>query len=323
MNKLLFGAGLALFAGIAASSCSDEMNTQEARNKCFEDLLPYVAGYYLPYSGDPAGGSSSSSNGNALPSECETADDCPRADEPRCADALCVAGKCGFLFKPVAKVESQIQGDCVSQYCDGQGKVIALPDGEDVYNDGKQCTIDKCESGVAKNIPMPDGGKCPETGIGVCFDGECVDCINPEAPLCPGGLACDFTTCEPASCSNSIFEPGLGETAFDCGGPCSPCPVGFGCKVAGDCIQGVCQGGLCKAPSCVDGVKNDGETGIDCGGSPSCPLCKTGETCELPSDCASGVCWAGLCQAPTCNDGIANGDEQSVDCGGVCAACGG
>ncbi len=49
------------------------------------------------------------------------------------------------------------------------------------------------------------------------------------------------------------------------------------------------------APSCSDGIKNQGETGIDCGGP--CPACTNG---------------------PTCSDGIQNGDEEGVDCGGSC-----
>lgn len=47
---------------------------------------------------------------------------------------------------------------------------------------------------------------------------------------------------------------------------------------------------------CLDGVQNNGETGVDCG----------------------GVCEA----CPTCNDGIQNGDEAGIDCGGTnCAVC--
>lgn len=48
--------------------------------------------------------------------------------------------------------------------------------------------------------------------------------------------------------------------------------------------------------TCVDGVQNGNETGIDCGGD--CDPC------------------------PTCDDGIQNGDEEGVDCGGSeCDAC--
>lgn len=47
--------------------------------------------------------------------------------------------------------------------------------------------------------------------------------------------------------------------------------------------------------SCSDGIQNQGETGVDCGGP--CPACAT------------------------CNDGIQNQGETGVDCGGPCPAC--
>lgn len=51
-----------------------------------------------------------------------------------------------------------------------------------------------------------------------------------------------------------------------------------------------------QEPSCNDGIQNQNETSIDCGG-----VC--------PSAC------------PTCTDGIRNQGEASVDCGGPCPAC--
>ena len=47
--------------------------------------------------------------------------------------------------------------------------------------------------------------------------------------------------------------------------------------------------------SCNDGIQNQGEQDIDCGGP--CEAC------------------------PTCSDGIQNGDETDVDCGGSCTPC--
>jgi uncharacterized delta-60 repeat protein len=53
---------------------------------------------------------------------------------------------------------------------------------------------------------------------------------------------------------------------------------------------------VCYAlPTCCDGVQNQGETGVDCGGP--CPIC------------------------PTCSDGLQNQGELAIDCGGPCAAC--
>jgi hypothetical protein len=48
-------------------------------------------------------------------------------------------------------------------------------------------------------------------------------------------------------------------------------------------------------PTCTDGIQNQGETGVDCGGS--CPAC------------------------PTCSDGIQNQGEIGIDCGGPCPLC--
>lgn len=48
-------------------------------------------------------------------------------------------------------------------------------------------------------------------------------------------------------------------------------------------------------PTCSDGILNQGETGIDCGGP--CPSC------------------------PTCSDGIQNQGEYGIDCGGPCPSC--
>jgi hypothetical protein len=50
-----------------------------------------------------------------------------------------------------------------------------------------------------------------------------------------------------------------------------------------------------SGPTCTDGIQNQGETGIDCGGP--CPACAT------------------------CNDGIQNQGETGIDCGGPCAPC--
>jgi hypothetical protein len=50
-----------------------------------------------------------------------------------------------------------------------------------------------------------------------------------------------------------------------------------------------------KTGTCTDGVKNQDETGVDCGGV--CSPC------------------------PSCADGIQNQGEEDIDCGGPCTAC--
>ena len=57
--------------------------------------------------------------------------------------------------------------------------------------------------------------------------------------------------------------------------------------------------------TCSDGIKNQDETGVDCGGV--CQPCPDQDQ-NLPS-------------VETCSDGIKNQDETGVDCGGVCQPC--
>ncbi len=73
--------------------------------------------------------------------------------------------------------------------------------------------------------------------------------------------------------------------------------------------------------SCSDGVKNGGETDIDCGGDPDtgCGKCTGSMACKLDEDCAIGNCISNLCI--DCGDGVKNGDETDVDCGGSCTGC--
>lgn len=65
--------------------------------------------------------------------------------------------------------------------------------------------------------------------------------------------------------------------------------------IVDDSLAGCSAGVSC--PTCDDGVQNQDETGVDCGGA--------------------------ICNAcPTCDDGIQNQDETGVDCGGaICNAC--
>lgn len=78
-------------------------------------------------------------------------------------------------------------------------------------------------------------------------------------------------------------------------------------------------------PNCNDGILNNGEFDVDCGGN--CPN-------DCPPSCVNGVwdpdfgeldvdCGGPNCDAcPTCNDEIMNGDEIGIDCGGTeCEPC--
>lgn len=89
------------------------------------------------------------------------------------------------------------------------------------------------------------------------------------------------------------------------------------CRIATDCASLVCSPeGKCIAATATDGVKNQGETDVDCGG-PMAPACANTKKCAAGSDCTSLVCTGAICQAPTFTDGAKNGTETDVDCGGA------
>ena len=70
------------------------------------------------------------------------------------------------------------------------------------------------------------------------------------------------------------------------------------------------------APNDTDGIKNNGETDIDCGG-PNAKKCAVGKTCVAGPDCGLGYCPAATCVAPSASDSVQNGTETDVDCGGA------
>ena len=90
-----------------------------------------------------------------------------------------------------------------------------------------------------------------------------------------------------------------------------------------DCGYRTCLNSICVAPNCHDGIRNEGESDVDCGGNNNfCPRCGTGRHCTLKLDCADKVCSGQMCAAPACNDQLQNGLESDIDCGGPCAPCG-
>jgi len=155
-------------------------------------------------------------------------------------------------------------------------------------------------------------GKCA-TGQKCLLGVDCVDGV------CDAGTL----TCGAPTCMDGVKNGA--ETDVDCGGPtCMDCAPGKLCGNPADCTSGVCSGNplKCQAPTCMDGVKNQDETDVDCGGL-VCGDCANGKSCNMDGDCVSAYCNAlKLCAAPTCVDLAKNGMETDVDCGGaMCPKC--
>lgn len=167
----------------------------------------------------------------------------------------------------------------------------------DVFPEEEVCGDEKdndCD-GVVDNDCVCVTSETRECGtdVGICQKGVEI-CINNTWTNCTGGITPLFENLANGTCSNQVDDDCDGkvdseeedcvivnlcisrqrdfdETGIDCGGPtCPPCPVGQGCNVTFDCQQGLtCSGFVCSAiavESCFDGVQNQNETGIDCGG---------------------------------------------------------
>ncbi len=80
-----------------------------------------------------------------------------------------------------------------------------------------------------------------------------------------------------------------------------------------------CGGSCPPCFTCFDRQLNQDETDIDCGGM-LCKKCINDMQCVRDSDCESNYCNPnGVCANPSCNDGFQNHDEEGIDCGGSCA----
>ncbi len=80
-------------------------------------------------------------------------------------------------------------------------------------------------------------------------------------------------------------------------------------------------GTMTPTATCTDGIKNDAETDVDCGGG-VCGKCADKKACVAATDCSVGSCINKVCAAaPTCTDAMKNGSETDVDCGGTCGKC--
>ncbi len=214
-----------------------------------------------------------------------------------CSDNVTSANEtdtdCGGTCPPCADGKTCAAGsDCQSGLCQG-GKCAPAPPG----------CVDGMKSGTESDVDC--GGSCKACGVGgICFAHN--DCSSGH---------CSAGTCTAAATCSNAQKDGT-ETDIDCGGPsCTPCLQGKQCKWHGDCASATCVSGACKEASCSDGVVNQQESDVDCGGT--CGPCAAGKKCVTNTDCVTGACSGGLCGS--CGNGIQDPGEDGIDCGGGCA----
>jgi hypothetical protein len=215
------------------------------------------------------------------------------------SDVDCGGGACTRCAKGKG---CTYDADCASGLCHLSDHVCGGPTCDDKRKDGDETDVD-C------------GASCPPCAISAeCrVDADCVSkaCYSGRPQRCLLDHCLD---------GHKDFD----ETDRDCGGAtCPRCIDDEGCKQDSDCHSGHCQlqRGTCLTQLCFDGVRNNLESDVDCGGG-ICKACALGQRCGIPSDCASDACDAvsSTCIADHCADHRLEYGETDIDCGGTCGA---
>lgn len=315
-TRLFAGVFLGTFALLFASGAGCSLITKTDRDLIGETGGGGAGGTGATTStgGTTSSGGSGGTGGGTCTTECCSPLDCPDENN-ECIQRTCEKGVCGTTpVKQGVAISAQTAGDCQKSVCDGNGAIESVADNTDIPDDGNQCTVDKCQSGVPKNTSSPAGELCTQDGGKKCDgSGACAECLAPSD--CQSKVCTVAGKCAPASCADGVKNGD--ETDVDCGGVCgASCLEGDTCAVAGDCFDHVCDVMTltCAAATCSDTVKNGDETDVDCGGDCGA-TCAAGDLCKVNTDCKGGACSGAFC-LQSCTDGELNNAEMGIDCGG-------
>ncbi|MFC1687975.1 hypothetical protein ACFL0L_05385 [Patescibacteria group bacterium] len=212
---------------------------------------------------------------------------------------VCMGSQCGILQTQECVGISNVTcaADCTynTDQCDAvwQTETQTIPDASEEWNGN-------CATGFSCYGSFP---ACAQYGTTNSF------CLSQTPFVCSEGCESGWpeayaNQCSVQHCTNGIFEPGLGETGLDCGGPCPACGP--------DCAANQCRNasGQCAAQTDTTCGRN-GVVCVDCTSQGQICNALTG-TCEqacidgeercnsdIPSQLRSEVCVGGVWQTET------------------------
>ncbi|WP_170319981.1 plastocyanin/azurin family copper-binding protein [Polyangium spumosum] len=192
--------------------------------------------------------------------------------------------------------------DCgMGKQCDGMGQCTGCIDAFDCPGQVTECRAPTCTNGICGTIYAPAGTPLSTESSGDCkrhvCDGMGAAIVEDDAMDEPD----DNNSCTLDAClagAPTHLPVALGTTCTDGGGTvCDDNGTCVACNVDADCMNGdVCMANACVAPAtCMDGIMNGDETGVDCGGA-MCLKCN-GDACGSDAECQSGICSGGMCVA--------------------------
>lgn len=230
--------------------------------------------------------------GGAACSRCENGKTCNSDSD--CTSNNCESGTC------TAQSSQQNGGSSQDNDCDNDIKDNDESDidcgGQDcsgcsinqTCEENSDCKSNFCNNGICDIAQNCNDGIKNQDESDIDCGGVCVSCeINKNCRTNSDCLSnyCEAGICKVAPTCNDNIQNQF-ESDTDCGGPCKKCINGRYCNTDSDCISNYCDVTCKDQPkleTCNDGIKNQGESDIDCGGP--CSRCENGKTCNSDSDC--------------------------------------
>ncbi|MBI3037042.1 carboxypeptidase regulatory-like domain-containing protein [Candidatus Woesearchaeota archaeon] len=152
--------------------------------------------------------------------------------------------------------------------------------------DGTVNGLEACEAGQKQDFTCQDGTKVKRDCGSLTCKWLAPDCPGTVQQTCSDGTA--YSSCsstKPKYCSSGT----LANKCSTCG-----CPTGQTCQSDGSCAATI----TVVPETCTDGIKNQGETGVDCGGP--CTACQV-QVCT-PNSVVSHTCTGcGTASETVCN----------------------
>jgi hypothetical protein len=133
-----------------------------------------------------------------------------------CADAsTCMAGTCTPHPKPEGPIGGDADGNCKTNYCDGNGNLMLVSDDTDEPpDDPMDCLVPNCVNGT--NVPdkLNDGTNCGPGNMRDCCNGVC--CMN-NTDQCVENMCCaPDKVCGGECCGAMQTCSMLGDGGFTC-----------------------------------------------------------------------------------------------------------